>query len=302
MKVVTAGSAYMDIDAYAGCVAEAELLKLCGEEAYAASSAPLNESIPQSLRTLGVGLEEYRVSNNDEFVLVDVSKEDFFDPIVQNGAIVEVIDHHPGQEQYWAERIGDKATIEFIGASCTQVFERWVAQGKLDELKPDIARLLAAGILDNTLNFNAEVTTNRDRNAYATLVMIGGLPDDFPAQYFTECQESIDRNFETALRNDTKIMDEAPKLPLVLGQITVWDGRNYARDKFSTIEEVLANQGGDWAMNLISISNGKSYFISASEKGQSKLKELLGITFTDGVAETDRLWLRKELLKLALEK
>lgn len=298
---MTSGSAYMDIDAYAGCIAEAELLNLGGEEAYAASSAPLNESIPGSLRMLGVGLEEYHATDNDEFVLIDVSKEEFFDPIVQNGTIVEVIDHHPGQEKYWAERIGDKADIEFIGASCTQIFERWETQGKLEEMKPEIARLLAAGILDNTLNFNAGVTTDRDRHAYATLEKIGGLPADFPAQYFTECQESIDRDFETALRNDTKIMNEAPKLPLVLGQITVWDGRTYARDKFSIIEKVLVAQGEDWAMNLISINDGKSYFISASEKGQAKLKELLDIEFIDGVAETDRLWLRKELLKLSLE-
>lgn len=302
MKVVTAGSAYMDIDAYAGCIAEAELLNLEGEEAYAASSAPLNESIPGSLRMLGVGLEAYNPTANDEFILIDVSKEEFFDPIVKNGTVVEVIDHHPGQEEYWAERIGDKADIEFIGAACTQIFERWKTQDKLSEMKPEIARLLAAGILDNTLNFNAGVTTDRDKHAYAALTKIGGLSEDFPAQYFTECQESIDRDFATALRNDTKIMNETSKLPLVLGQITVWDGRTYARDKFSTIENVLMERGEDWAMNLISINDGKSYFISASESGQAKLKAMLGAEFNDGVAEADRLWLRKELLKLALEK
>lgn len=42
----------------------------------------------------------------------------------------------------------------------------------------------------------------------------------------------------------------APRLPLVLGQIAVWDGRNYARDKFVVIERVLVAQGDDWAMNL----------------------------------------------------
>ena len=300
MKIVTAGSAYMDIDAYAGCIAEAELLRLNGEDAYAASSAPLNESIPRSLRVLGISLKEYQQGESDEFILVDVSKEDFFDPIVKNGTVVEVIDHHPGQEKYWQEKIGDKADIEFIGASCTQIFERWQAGNRLQEMKPEIARLLAAGILDNTLNFNADVTTQRDRNAYATLKQVGHLPDDFAAQYFTECQASIEDNFEQAVSNDIKTMQEAPKLPHTFGQLTVWDARAFALDKKDLIAQILNNRNSDWALNLISISEGRSYLLSDSESGQTKLKALIGSDFNEGIAEADRLWLRKELLNLAL--
>ena len=301
MKIVTAGSAYLDIDAYAGCIAEAELLRINGEDAYAASSAPLNESIPRSLRVLGIGLEEYRVGEKDEFIIVDVSKEDFFDPIVKNGTVVEVIDHHPGQEKYWQEKIGDKADIEFIGASCTQIFERWQTDNRLQEMNPEIARLLAAGILDNTLNFNADVTTQRDRNAYEVLKQIGGLPEDFAAQYFTECQASIEDNFEQAVSNDIKTMEETPKLPHSFGQLTVWDAKAFALDKKDLITQILNNRDSDWALNLISIGEGRSYFLSTSESGQSKLKALIGSDFTEGIAEADRLWLRKELLNLALQ-
>ncbi len=302
MKIVTAGSAYLDIDAYAGCIAYAELLKLSGEDAYAASSAPLNESIPHSLRTLGVSLKEYKPSDNDEFIIVDASKEDYFDPIVKNGIIVGVIDHHPGQEKYWQEKIGDKADIEFIGASCTQIFERWQADNRLQEMKPEIAHLLAAGILDNTLNFNAGVTTQRDRKAYEALKQIGVLPDDFNAQYFTECQALIEDNFEQAISNDIKTMEEAPKLPHIFGQLTVWDARTFAIDKKDVVFRILDNRDSDWVLNLISICEGRSYFLSDSESGKAKISSLLGIDFNNGIAEADRLWLRKELLNLALSR
>ncbi len=302
MKIVTAGSAYMDIDAYAGCIAQAELLRLGGEDAYAASSAPLNESIPRSLRALEVSLEDYKQSENDEFIVVDVSKEDFFDPIVKNGEVIEVIDHHPGQEEYWQNKIGDKADIEFIGASCTQIFERWQANNRLQEMRPEIARLLAAGILDNTLNFNANITTQRDRDAYKALMQIGSLPEDFAAQYFTECQHSIEQNFEEAVMNDIKTMDEAPKLPRTLGQLTVWDARAIALDKKEMIAQILHSRDSDWALNLISISEGRSYFLSNSESGKAKLNSLLDLDFTQDAAEADRLWLRKELLNLALSR
>ncbi|GAC1483820.1 MAG: hypothetical protein NVS1B7_8570 [Candidatus Saccharimonadales bacterium] len=300
MKIVTSGSAYIDIDAYAGCIAEAELLNLTGEPAYPASSAPLNESIPRSLRLLAVGLETYQPTDNDEFIIIDISKEEFFDPIVKHGKIVEVIDHHPGQENYWSDRLGDKADIEFIGASCTQVFERWVASNKLPNMRPEIARLLAAGILDNTLNLQAVITTNRDRIAYDTLLEIGSLPKDFAAQYFTECASAINSNFEAALINDTKVMEEAPRLPHTLGQLTVWDAQKYMPEKNDIITKVLGADNDDWALNLISIGEGISYFISTSPIAQKKLEELIKVHFDNGIATSDRLWLRKELLRQAL--
>lgn len=300
MKIVTAGSAYMDIDAYAACIAEAERLVLAGEEAYAASSAPLNESIPRSLRALNVGLTTYRPSDNDEFIVIDLSKEEYFDEIVKNGTVIEVIDHHPGSRQYWVERLGDKADIELIGASCTQIFERWERDNKLSRMNPETARLLAAGILDNTLNLKAVITTKRDIHAYKTLRRIGKLAEDFAAQYFHECQQAIDQDFETALRNDTKTVEYAPQLPLVLGQLTVWDAKEYTTSKLAIIEEVLSAIGDEWVLNLISIEEGKSYLVSNNPSAQKKLETLLGVTFKSGVAETDRLWLRKELIHLAL--
>lgn len=53
MRVVTSGSAYVDIDAYAGCVTYAELLQVQGNEAEAISTAPLNESISKTVRNWG---------------------------------------------------------------------------------------------------------------------------------------------------------------------------------------------------------------------------------------------------------
>lgn len=300
VKFVTAGSGYMDIDAYAACIAEAERLRRHGQIAHAVSSAPLNESIPPSLRKLPVQLDDYVPGNSDEFILVDVSKESYFDPIVKNGTIIEVIDHHPGQKAYWSARPEVKTDIELIGAACTQIFERWQRDDLLQRMNPAIAQLLAAGILDNTLNLKAGMTTSRDVTAYQALQTIGNLPLEFAQAYFDECQQAIDQKFEVALRNDTKSMEEAPRLPHILGQLTAWDAKRYLEDEQSVIAKVLGQLGDDWALNLISISEGKSYLVSTSPSGQKKLEHLLGVVFNDGVAITDRLWLRKELLHAAL--
>jgi inorganic pyrophosphatase/exopolyphosphatase len=61
----------------------------------------------------------------------------------------------------------------------------------LGEMGQASARLLMCGILDNTLNFGAKITTERDRRAYQELSKIADLPEDWPAQYFAACQAGI---------------------------------------------------------------------------------------------------------------
>lgn len=300
MKVVTSGSRYVDIDAYAGCVALAELLLLQGEDAIAASSAILNESITASLRKLGKEYSNYTTGSNDEFVLIDISDFEFFDPIVKNGEVVEIIDHHPGYEDYWKDKLGNKAQIEVVGAACTQVVERWQKAGKLEQMDSATATLLAAGILDNTLNFTAGVTRNRDHNAYRELISIANLPKDFAAKYFSECQKAIELGLDSAIKNDVKEI-AIVGLPPMLGQIVVWDGRQILKNDTATIKKVMGDFGSKWGLNLISISEAKSYFIATNHTSQQQFTDLFGVTFTNGVSNPYKMILRKEILRAALD-
>ncbi len=303
MIIVTTGSAYVDIDAYGGCIAYANLLNLEGTPAEAVSSAPLNESITPSIRRLGTGLVAYTPRDDNEFVLVDVSVKKYFDPIVDIARVVEVIDHHwTDEETYWIDRLGSKAQIEVVGAACTQIFERWDKAGKLGAMSPDIATILAAGILDNTLNFNAGVTGERDHKAYDTLSDIAGLTKDFPAGYFSECQQTIEADLETAIRNDTKQMEPTAYLPQTFGQIVIWDADAILRDKKADILEITGSIGQDWITNLISISNGKSYFLATNPSSQAKFSELFGVKFENDISEPVPMMLRKEILKAAIDK
>ena len=85
---------------------------------------------------------------------------------------VEVIDHHPGYEQYWAQRLGSAADIQPIGAAVTQVFQRWDKADLLLKISQQSAALLATAILDNTLNFTGQMTTAQDVQAYAVLARL----------------------------------------------------------------------------------------------------------------------------------
>ena len=221
IKVITSGSAYLDIDAYACCIAYAELLNLQGIPTRAVSSAKPNASVSKTVLGWGAVLDDYRPTSSDEFVLVDVSDYHHFDPMVALDRVVEVIDHHPGFEEYWSQTLGSAADIRSIGAAATQVFQRWKAAGLLSSISEQSAALLATAILDNTLNFTGQMTTTADIDAYAELVLHAKLTEDWPSHYFLECQASIESDISAALAADLKRMKPESRLPEVFAQMTV---------------------------------------------------------------------------------
>lgn len=304
MIVITSGARYIDIDAYACIVAYDELLKLLGEDSIGMSTATINESVSASLRTLQVNLVVgYQPNEGDQFVVMDLSDPSQFDAIVRPEHVVEVFDHHVGFEAEWQQKLGDGSHIEFIGACATLVYEQWMRAGKQGQMSNASAQLLAAAIIDNTLNFNAEVTTNRDRAAYGFLTKHAGLSDAWVASYFTECQQSTLGDLPLALRNDTKYFKRyGLDRELTMGQITLWDAKQVVEREQLVFGETLRTPDKFWLVNLISISEGKSYFITDNPMVQAWVKQLTGAHFIGEVGITDRLWLRKEVLKAAEER
>lgn len=300
MKIVTSGLEFLDIDAYAGCIAYAELLRLKGMDAVAFSSATINESVPKTVRSWDVSFSNtYKKNDEDTFILIDVSEPDYLEKYVEINRVEEVIDHHVGFEEYWQSRIGDKSNIEFLGAACTQVYEKWTAANLLSDMSETSARLLISGILDNTLNFKANVTTPRDKMAYKELLKIAHLPSDWSAQYFSECQESIFSDIQDALKNDTKIMrfSNIDANSIAFGQLVIWNAKKVLNEYRSIVEQTMETISDNWFINVVSIDEGRSYFLSSNEIVEKWATKVLDIHFLSRLGKADRLWLRKEVFK-----
>ncbi|MET1033476.1 MAG: DHH family protein, partial [Candidatus Saccharimonadales bacterium] len=212
-------------------------------------------------------------------------------------------DHHPGLEDFWHQRIGDHALIERVGAACTQVAEKWEAAGLIDQISETSARLLMCGILDNTLNFGADITTERDHKAYEMLKKYANLPEDWPVQYFRDCQQVILQDLASSLTKDTKtpLLRTYPH-PTAVGQFALWDAGAIAKESEAIFRQVISNVEPHWFMNAISIAEKKSYFITDVPEMKQWLTDTLGVTFTDNIAEADRMWLRKEILKVDIDR
>lgn len=303
MRVITSGARYIDIDAYAACIAYAELLNLQGIPAKAVSHSPINASVPPLLLQLEAELDrDYAPNAGDAFTVLDVSDPEVFDHVVDFDHIDEIIDHHAGFEPYWHDRGQAGIDIDFVGAACTMIFERWERAGLIEKINPVTARLLASGILDNTLNFGADISTKRDKAAYEALAKLADLPKDWPAQYFSACQETIEADIDIAIRDDSKIMDIAGwKGKVGIGQLVIWDAKKVLTNDLPAILRVMPEVHQTWYMSIISIKENKNYLICQDAQLQHFLAGLLGVQFKGNTAHTERMWLRKEIIKRALE-
>ena len=298
MKIVTSGSKYIDIDAYAGIIAYSNLLRLKGIQAKAVSTAKLNESITSSLLELNTKLDKYEEKEDNEFIIIDVSNKDYFDEIVKESKIVEVIDHHTGFEEYWERKLGENSKIEFIGSVATLIVEDYEKENLLEKMSKDIAILLMSAILDNTLNFQAKVTNERDKIAYKKLQKIANVKENYEEKYFLECQQNIEKDLKMAIENDTKVEKICDLLPRVFGQLTLWNKEFIISNK-EIVYETLNHIDKEWMMNLISLEDAKSYIIAEDTNVKVGLERLFNKSFEDDILELENVWLRKEIIKKA---
>ncbi len=253
----------------------------------------------ESVRAWGLEYLTAPTHPDTEYVIVDISDPAHIATCAQMGTVTEVYDHHPGFENYWQERIGTNSHIESIGAAATLIWEEFKKRGHADHISPLSARLLAVAILSNTLNFGAVITHERDHTAYAELMTIAPLTDEWIASYFTEQETAVMQDVRQAIINDTKILS-IPGLPfaMTVGQLELWDGSAFLKNNLEAIESALASFGEEhWIMSIPSLSEKKNHFYTKNDVLKQVFAQGLSITFDGDFATSPRLWLRKEIIK-----
>ena len=297
--IITAGSTYLDIDAYACCVAMRELLEHKGVKAIAYSNAHTNYSVVQSLVNTGLMLKELPADFNEvdsRYIIVDVSDPNYIKDSVPLDKVIEVYDHHTGFEDYWQNRIGDNSKIEFIGAAATLIYREWKKSGLEHKMSKSTALLLVAAILDNTLDLTSPITTEEDINAYKELCKIAHIGDEWRAVYFSEVQASIEADLKNAIFGDIKRISDNSILPPNFAQLTIWDAQHIL-NKLEQIRHWFEDSKGSWMINIIDIKHRISYFVCDDFYHQKEIEKIFGVLFKDGVAKSDIAYLRKEIIK-----
>ena len=295
-----------DIDSLACSVAYAELLNLEGKNATAYIPKEPANTVTEEIKSWDYKYEvepKPEELENMEFVMVDTTDPHTFPKFVKEEKIIEIYDHHVGYEDYWKERLGEKAKIEMIGSCATLIWEEYKKRGFSDKISQTSAKLLYAAIVSNTLNFKAALTSPRDIQAFEEVSPISGISKDWIQKYFIEHEEYIYKNTRKAILDDIKII-EFPNLgtKITIGQIELWESKQFVIDYKPLIKEILDNFDHQrWFFNAPCISVGKTYVYTENEKIRSILETNFGFKFDNGIGEVDKLIERKEFVKAILE-
>ncbi len=300
MIIITAGEKYNDIDALSCAVAYKNLCDLQSRSAKIVFPGPLNESVTKTIKAWDFAIEKNLQGkpNDYQYVLVDVSEPGHFAKFVVEENVIEVYDHRHGFEDYWKAKLGDGAKIDLIGACATLIWEEFVKAGLSDKINPVSANLLYTAILSNTLNLQAQITSQRDIDAFSQLVAHINLPKNWRQIYFDEVSQGIMYDPIGAMTNDTKTL-YIHEEQYIITQLELWDSKQFISKNYGAIIKFLA----DWNLpntflTCPSISEGFNYLVALDDGLKARLSKILDAKFEGNVGKTKKLWLRKEIMRL----
>lgn len=299
--VVSTGGKAVDIDAYACVIAYSELLSLQNIN-FTNYIGTLNHSVTSEVREFKTTYKtKYEPLANDVFILMDFSDWHLVPSFIKDFSKIEdIFDHHPGFEQYWLDKLGKQTHIEKVGACATLIWEEFKKSGYENKISAISANLIYTAVVSNTLNFKSSVTTDRDIAAFNELKRDIKLPVNWIESYFKEQEVSIFLDPEDVVKGDTRIV-EYPNISfkLIIGQLELWDSRELINNNLAAVKKGLGSfDEQHWFLTSPSISEGKNYLYCEDVDTQNLIKRILPVNFENNLAVTDKLYLRKELLKM----
>jgi manganese-dependent inorganic pyrophosphatase len=239
-----------------------------------------------------------------EIILVDHNEEKQSINNLQNLEIVEIIDHHKIKIET------DKPIsiiVKPLGSSCSIIAEKYFAEENEITLSKNIAGILLAGIISDTLFFRSPTTTEIDKNLAEKLSHIAEVEnmEEFSLAMFEAKSDLGDIDVEELIRLDYKVFD-FPKGTYGIGVMETTNinfGLNRQEEIIDKLKEIKKtdNLAGIFFV-IVDILNEKSYTLCADETDQKLFIELFSAENKEGVLEVDKLVSRKKQIAPIFEK
>ena len=196
------------------------------------------------------------------FILVDHNEIEQSVPGIEDGEIVEILDHH----RLAAPRMRTPIYIcsEPLGSTCTIVYEQFRKWGV--DIDAMTAKVLLAGLVSDTVMLKSPTTTDYDRHVAEKLSVIAGVDiGRFSEELFSNDISLAEKDAESIIRSDMKTYKEG-KTSFAIGQVEVTNIQEAdgIKDKYiEALEAVRARGGLDWCMLLITdVIRGSSVLLT----------------------------------------
>lgn len=294
--LVTSGINH-DLDGLASAWAYAELLCQQGHKAVAGILGKPHPEANFVLKKLGIKkVNDVKdiIKDCNDIVLVDSDLggiTGILDPL----KIVEVIDHRSTHQAGDFPRA--KTQVELVGAAATLVAERFYQQKV--KISPESALLLFSAIVSNTINFQAKVTTDRDRKMADWLHKEIEVPEDYVYQMFVT-KSKFKGSLKEFLTSECKVSTFGGKT-IDIFQLEIVEVAKFIKDKRQELINILTEYKNKESLDFvfltcIDIAKGFNMFVVVDDNSQQLVSEVLKVKFKDKVAKLDEVIMRKEIV------
>lgn len=300
MKIIS--SYYIpDIDGISCMYAYSELLARQGEEVsyYIWGEPKIEATIVCDMFNIKLDALKEIPKEENTYIIVDHNSFDQAFVEITKDSIVEIIDHHGLSKDISTYKRCAKVQIDRIGAVATIVAERYKLSGLIPSREAAI--LLYYGIISNSINLKANITSKRDIEMTKWLKSICKDIDERKiAEIFTKKSVITDDNLRSEMECE-RCMPTHNKDVLV-GQIEICNAEEFIAERSKKmdkiIKEVQEEKHPDYFfIDVVDILNGYSMIYCTIDKSKILVETLFGLKFEGNVARFKGLIQRKEITK-----
>lgn len=242
-----------------------------------------------------IKLSDLRDSHPKKVMLVDHNEITQSVEGLDEAEIVGIVDHHK------LGTLGTNQPINFrnmtVGSTCTIVYELY-KENKV-KIPQDIAALLLAGIISDTLLLKSPTATKIDEKTLNELVKITGINTEKLAMEMFKANDAIkSKSLKEIVYMDFKTFN-VDKKTIAVSQVTTLNAKAIIKQKSSYIRFLnKESESHDYDVMLFAITdifkNG-SYFIF-NENGKTTLKNAFGDTLEQGDFIPDIISRKKQIV------
>lgn len=288
-----------DLDGYACVYAYTEFLNKTGVAATPWISGDLQDEINFVNKKFDIPeINPTEAYHDSKIISVDSSDLMGLGRGIDPNKIVEIIDHRPFDNEELFPNA--KIQIEKVGSAATLIAEKFKKYSI--EISKESTALLYSAIVSNTLNFQANVTTERDRKMAEWLNQQLKLDDEFAWEMFESKSDLSGHKLRESMQSTLGKFHLGTLKVCIIQIEMVGAAKLVSERKDEIISEMnLINNGRKLDGIFMTISELKDKFnlyVTADTKLQKMISESLNIIFEDSIAMRSGLLMRKELVPI----
>ena len=285
-----------DTDTVCSAIAYQNLLAARDIEAKAFALGEVNNETKFVLEKFGVDFPEVVNELPKDYVIILVHHNEEGQSIenLNDLNVIEIIDHHKANLQT------DKPIrihIEPLGSSCSIIAKKFFGKGI--EISQEIAGILIAGIISDTLYFRSPTTTETDKKLVKQLNEIAKIEDleAFSLEMFDAKSDVKDISTEELVKLDYKLFDfSGHKFGIGVMETT---NKNFGLERKAEIIEILgkikeAEKLEGVCFSIIDILKEEAYALCSDDETKKLVMEIFESEDEDGVLYNQGIVSRKK--------